>query len=264
MDAHVSVLQNVQIEHTGSNDITVLSATPGVRGEEVTVRIGPSDAVQMTLVGRMVSSEPCMGEGRVMHRVKLTMTGSIALSSGVSGATNSWRSGDRSTAVFVRRYPTRVVNLSRGGALLELSTGLPVGTVATLHSGDRIAHAEPVRIDFLQARRGVSWPYAAGIEFLSLAAPSSYSLRSMAARIESEQAGPSLATLGEESGLRLTNPVPSPFDILSIVCAEASTFESPHAPARSTDVQPKPGRPLALVGRRTTTPSAHETFGDDD
>lgn len=198
IDAYVSVLHDVQIEDAGIDDITVLSGTAGVRDEEVTVRIGPSDAAQMTLVARIASSEPRLVEGRVLHCIQLAVTGSIALSGPAAAGANSWRSGDRTAVVLVRRHAARVTNLSRGGCLLELSTGFPVGTVATLHRGGQAMHGDPIRIGFLLERRGVSRWYAAGAQFLLLAAPSSHSLRSMAARIGLEYQGAILAPGQEE------------------------------------------------------------------
>jgi hypothetical protein len=264
LDAQLSVLQDVVIEHAGDDEITVLSVSPGVRGEDLLLRIGPSDAVQMSVAARTVSSEPRVGEGRVTHRIRLALTGSIALSTSADTLANSWWSGDRSTAVFVRTHAARVINLSRGGCLLELSHGLETGTVATLHCGDRRASAEPIRVNCQQGRRGPARLNAAGVGFLSLRAPSSRSLRATAARLEAEHEGMPLAGAGEESGLGLTNSVNGPLDILAIVCAATRTDEPIDAPVRRAQSQSKAGSPLALVERRTTTPSAHETFGADD
>ncbi|MEQ1757163.1 MAG: hypothetical protein ABL986_02515 [Vicinamibacterales bacterium] len=184
MDAQVSVLHDVHIEETGPNNLAVLCTTPGVRGEEMTVRIGPSDGVQSTLVGRTVGSEPRMVDGRVMHRIQLAVTGAPTMPR--VGAAGSGRSTERHAAMFVRRHAARVVNLSRGGCLLELPSCMHAGTVATLYAGKDLAHAEPIRVGFVHERKGSSWPFVAGAEFLSLDAPSSDSLRSMAGRIELE------------------------------------------------------------------------------
>jgi hypothetical protein len=263
-DVQLHVPQDIAIETTTADEVTVLSATPGVRGEDLLLRIGPSDAVQMTVAARTISSQPVPADGRLMHRLRLAMTGAIALSAGAQAAANSWRSGDRSTAMFVRTHDAQVTNLGRGGCLLELSNRLAIGTVATLHVGSLGSGSEPVRVSFHQTRRGLPRPHLAGVQFLSLAAPSSRSLRAMAGRLEAEHDGLSLAGAGEESGLSLTNSVSGPLDILSIVCAAMGSNELPQAPLRSSQGQPRHGSPLALVGRRMTTPSAHETFGSDD
>lgn len=184
VDAQVSVLHDVHIEEAGPNNLAVLCTTPGVRGEEMTVRIGPSDGVQSTVIGRTVGTEPRMVDGRVMHRIQLAVTGAPAMPR--VGPPGSGRSTERTAAMFVRRHAARVVNLSRGGCLLELPSCMHAGTVATLHAGKDLVHAEPIRVGFVHERKGASWPFVAGAEFLSLDAPSSDSLRSMAGRIELE------------------------------------------------------------------------------
>jgi hypothetical protein len=184
VDAQISVLHDVQIEEASPHSLAVLCTAPGVRGEEITVRIGPSDGVQSTLVGRTVSSEPRMVEGRVVHRIQLAVAG--APTSPRVNSPGSGRAVDRTDAMFVRRHAARVVNLSRGGCLLELPSCMHPGTVATLYAGAQLANAEPIRVGFVSQRKGASWPFVAGVEFLSLDVPSSDSLRSMAGRIESE------------------------------------------------------------------------------
>jgi hypothetical protein len=185
VDAHLRVLQHVQIDHVGTNAITVLSVTPLARGEDVTLRIGPSDGEQATLTARMISSQPHVLDGRVMHRVQLARADRATLSTGVDAAIHLWRSGEH-IAVVLHPQATRVVNVGRGGCRLELSTGLPVGTIGTLYSGHGIDYAEPFRVGFLRERPGVSSPYVAGVEFLWLDAPASQSFRTMAARLERE------------------------------------------------------------------------------
>ena len=83
MDAHIGVLQDVLIEHAGEDEIFVISPTPGVRGEELTLRIGPSDSVQMTMTVRTLQSEPILSDTRLRYRVRLAISGAIALSNGV-------------------------------------------------------------------------------------------------------------------------------------------------------------------------------------
>ena len=185
MDADISVLQDVQVEHADDHAITVLSDVPGIRGEEVTLRIGPSDAVPMTVPVRTTSSEPRMLDGRLVHRVHLTMTGP-ADRAGADDAT-MWPPSGHPTTVVIRHHTARILNLSRGGCLFELSTRLGVGTVATLQRGDTLVSPEPVRINSLSERKGVSWPYAVGAEFLSLEPPSSHSLRALAGRMETDE-----------------------------------------------------------------------------
>jgi hypothetical protein len=184
MDAHVSILQDVQIEHVQDNVMTVLSDVPGIRGEELTLRIGPSD----TMTVRTTSSEPRLLDGRLVHRVHLALSGVLSMA-------NPERTipprgpADPTTIMFIRRHTARIVNLSRGGCLFELSTRLPVGTVATLQHHDAPLIPDPVRVNSLHERKGGSWPYAAGAEFLSLEPPSSHSLRAIAGRMEVEEGG---------------------------------------------------------------------------
>ena len=253
MDAHIGVLQDVLIEHAGDDEISVVSPTPGVRGEELTLRIGPSDSVQMTMSARTLQSEPVLHDTRLRYRIRLAIVGAIALSCGADVRANSWRPGDRTTGVFVRRYPVRVLNVSRGGCLLDLEVRLPVGAVGTLHCGDRHTQAEPVRVSYQQERRGGAKRHIAGAEFLSLVAPSSRSLRAMAVRMEAESTE-HLAESGEESGAGLISPTGGAFDIMAIVCAAQSMGTSPDATLSSEIAQPKAGRALALVGGKTPQP----------
>ena len=250
MDAHIGVLQDVLIEHAGEDEIFVISPTPGVRGEELTLRIGPSDSVQMTMTVRTLQSEPILSDTRLRYRVRLAISGAIALSNGIDVPANSWRPGDKTTGVFVRRYPVRVLNVSRGGCLLDIGVRLPVGAVGTLHCGDRQSQTEPVRVSYQQERRGGAQRYAVGAEFLSLTAPSSRSLRSMAVRMEAANpAHP--AEAGEESGPSLTTSSGGAFDIMAIVCAAQSTFDTFGADLTTEMSQPRSGRALALVGTKT-------------
>lgn len=249
LDAHVSVLHDAQIEDSGPDELVLRSEAPGVRGEELTLRVGSPEAVQMTLVGRTVGSEPRLAAGRVMHRVRLALSGAIALSNGTDAASNSWRPGDRTTAVLERRHMARVVNLGRGGCLLEFAAGLPAGTVATLHT-DRLTHPETIRVGFVFERRGKAWPYAGGVEFLSLGVPTSRSLRSLARRMEDACEGPRLGSGGEESEVSMTSSVRDPFDLLSLVCRATGSDEQPRADVRRGDAQTRPGSHLAVVKGR--------------
>lgn len=71
VDAHVRVLQEVEIEAMAEGALTVISAGPGVRGEDTTLAInGPSGHVAILLV-RTMESEPVMFDDRLAHRLLL-------------------------------------------------------------------------------------------------------------------------------------------------------------------------------------------------
>jgi hypothetical protein len=267
IDAFLSVLQHVRLEPGGNDgaghEIAILATAPGVRGEEATVCMGPADAVQMTFVGRIAASEPCVVGDRLMHRIRLVMVGSVALSSGGGAPANSWRAAEVTTAVLVRRHAVRIVNLGPGGCRIELSTELPVGTVARLHAGGRPGDFEPVRVDFSRARRGISCPYVAGLEFLALHLPSSHSLRSLATRLEGSGHG-TLGHVGEDSVFRLTSPDLGPLEILSIVCAETCNDRNLHAFRGSRQGQPEVGSRIAGVGGTKTEGTVEGAPGIDD
>lgn len=186
MDADVRVLQDVRVEQVEDNAITVLCDVPGIRGEELTLRFDRPGSAALTMAVRTASSEPKMVAGRLLHRVHLTVAGSDVLS---ATDESSWRTAQGMPTVAIRRHTARIVNLSRGGCLFELSTRLRVGTVATLERRDAGGPPEPVRINSLHERKGVSWPYAAGAEFLSLEPLSVQSLRALAGRMEAEEEG---------------------------------------------------------------------------
>lgn len=184
MHADVTVLHDVDLVQTGLADLSVLSATAGVRGEELMLQIRLHGELLCTCTARTVKSEPQLRNARVMHRVDFEISAQTPLPPAL--AADAWRSGERPEAHVIRRRATRVLNLSRGGCLLELSARLPVGTLAALQRPGVDGEHDPVRINSLHERRGVSWRYVAGAEFLSLAPSSSESLRSLAGRIEIE------------------------------------------------------------------------------
>ena len=257
MDAHVSVLQDVQVEHTGIDDVTVLSSVSAIRGEKMMFRVGAADEVQMTMAVRVVKSDPYRLESGMGYRVQLAVEGSIALGTGEEGTANVWRVSRRITAALVREYAARVINVGRGGCLIETSACLPEGTVARVHRERGSLHADAVRIAFAHERRGAAWTYANGAEFLSVAAPSSSSLRTIAHQMEETHRTPFGAPLvrpRQESSVLLTNAGLGPIDILSVVCAELEIREPVRAVVKPFAACKKPGRRLALVEGHQDTP----------
>jgi hypothetical protein len=182
IEAEVTVAQGVRLVAVAGDVLTVTSRVPVARGEEVPLRIGLSDAAARTIVGTVLSSEPWAMDGRFAHRVRIALPHAADAGMPLTASLGTDQ-GATSPVAFVRRHRVTVRNLGHGGCLLELSAGLAVGTIAMLH-GSHAQHDEPVRMVSLQTRRGVAYPYAAGAAFLSLFAPSSNSLRSLASRIE--------------------------------------------------------------------------------
>jgi len=186
LDAYVDLLQPITVEAAGEGTVTVQSPVPGVRGQSITVRMSRPDAQPVTFAARVVSSEPHLSDGRLLHRVQM-VTPAAADHGAVGGY--AVRTEHSAVAAFVRRYPTRVVNISRGGCLVQLPAALNAGTVVTLTPLDVDAAAEPIRVTHLGLRRGGAWSHVAGAEFLPLTAPSSRSLRAIAGQFELEHHG---------------------------------------------------------------------------
>lgn len=186
LDAYVDLLQPVTVEAAGEGGVTVQSMMPGVRGQSLTVRMSRTDAPAVTFAARVVGSEPQLVDGRLLHRIHL-VTPAAPEHGAVGGC--GLRQAHGATAAFVRRYPIRVVNLSRGGCLVQLPAALHTGTVATLTPLDIETAPEPIRVAHLGLRRGGAWSHVAGAEFLPLTPPSSRSLRSMASQFEMEHHG---------------------------------------------------------------------------
>ncbi len=184
LDGHVDVLQQVIVDQMLDDDVVVLSTAPGVRGEVLNLRVGVASAAATRVVS-VVTSEPSLAQGHLMHRVRLrprdVVASLVPVNSGSLDAA-------RPPAMFVRRYPARVINLSRGGCLVQIPAGLCEGTVATLSTEDE-AGGESIRVTHLGQRYGGAWPFVAGSEFLPLAVPSGRSLRAMAGRFEVDYAG---------------------------------------------------------------------------
>lgn len=185
LDGHIDVLQPVIIEQAGENDVVVLSTAPGVRGEVINLRIGTGAHATRSVV-RVVTSEPCVVDAGLVHRIRLRARDGTRLPVPAEAGNVE---GGRTSAVFVRRYPARVVNLSRGGCLVQLPAGLDEGTVATLATDEDEAGGESIRVTHLGQRYGGAWPFVAGSEFLPLDVPSGRSLRTLAGRFEVDYAG---------------------------------------------------------------------------
>jgi hypothetical protein len=186
LEGYVDLLQPITVEAAGDGTVTVQSTVPGVRGQAVTVRMSRPDQQAVTFAARVVSSEPHLVEGRLLHRVHM-VTPAAPAHGAVGGC--AVRTDHAAVAAFVRRYPTRVVNISRGGCLVQLPAALNAGTVVTLTPLDVDATPEPIRVTHLGLRRGGAWSHVAGAEFLPLTAPSSRSLRAIAGRFELEHHG---------------------------------------------------------------------------
>ncbi len=183
-DVHVRVRQDVRVMQSDRHHVTVLSPTPAIRGESVDVYGASSRDTDQPSCATISGSAPCAVSNHVMHIVRIEFPRSSRLGGRESALT--------AESVFVqlaRTHVARMLNLSRGGCLLELRSLLGAGTVAELMDDQR--PSESIRIAHVRQRRLKDFPYVVGGAFLPLPSPGPWSLRDAATRLEMMVGGPS-------------------------------------------------------------------------
>ena len=119
----------------------------------------------------------------------------------------AWWTWGALTGALVKRVPVTVVNLSRGGCLIQTAAPLEPGLVGVLAvNAGNVAKSEAIRVAHASRRPGASMPFSAGMEFLVLDTAGVASIREEAFRAESGRRPSRLAMAGENSGTKRTTP----------------------------------------------------------
>ena len=163
------VLQDVEIERVGPEEITIVSGTPIPRGEHMRLEVLSADRMPRRVTVRAVECRALIGAARVQQRVRLQVVGQI---------TDEYAGTRSRVGALVRRVPVRLLDISTSGCLFECPTSVDEGTVGFLDvTLEGRPHAEAIRVCRSTRLRALPWPCRLGAEFLMLAPPAPASLR---------------------------------------------------------------------------------------
>jgi hypothetical protein len=178
------VLQDVEIERASRDEITIVSTRPIPRGERMRLESLYEDQARQVTV-RAVECQTLIASVFV-QRVRLQVVGVVTeeqqsepREAGARPTPQSRGSSPRPVvAALVRRVPIRLLDISASGCAFDMPAKVDEGTVGFLDvTLDGGPYEEAIRICRSSRVRLSTWPYRLGAEFLTLAPPSSASLR---------------------------------------------------------------------------------------
>jgi hypothetical protein len=193
------MLREVQVQPSASDDeLVVVSEKPGLAGEILRLDVFQNgDAVGFTV--RMTESQPLVCDTAIRHRLRLAVLTRCERSAhGPMGYSHSPPSrngqlgslGARFThsdlfGVLGREVPVQLLNIGRGGCLLESSLRVEDGTTGEVRLGSRYArYHDDIRITRCVALEGAGSVYLMGAEFLWTRHPDKHSLRRAIRRLQ--------------------------------------------------------------------------------
>jgi hypothetical protein len=172
------ILDDVEIEVVTDQTITVLSDTQFPRGERMVLWAPAEDGGEVPVRVRAVQRQADMASASLRHRVKFDVDAIAASLDEPDRATRPATAASRQVGSIMREVPVKLVDLSGAGCLVESPVRITEGAVGWLSVNSRHGqHHEIVRVCRSDWRIERFWPCTAGIEFLTLEAPPSASLR---------------------------------------------------------------------------------------
>lgn len=162
-DAVVRSIQDVVLERLERRKVVIVSPTPGVHGARRTIHVNLGARGLRTLVGETWRTQPVVANGVLRHRVTL------GIAEDAVGGPADWEAGDVLSCLAVRAVPTRLLNISARGCLLEsASVELYAGAIGVLDVELQDGHhVEAFRVSraAVQAR---ARPSRLGVELLPI------------------------------------------------------------------------------------------------
>ena len=173
------ILDDVEIEAVTDKSITVLSETQFPRGERIVLWAPADDGGDVPVQIRAVHRQADLASASLRHRVRFDVD---AIAAPLDAADRTTRpasvSVDPRIGSIVREVPIKLVDLSTTGCLVESPVRITEGVVGWLSvNSQHMQHHEIVRVCRSDWRIVRFWPCMAGLEFLTLEAPTSAALR---------------------------------------------------------------------------------------
>ena len=173
------ILDDVQIEAVTDKSITVLSDTQFPRGERMVLWAPADDGGEVPVRIRAVERQADLASASLRHRVRFDVDAIAApFDEADRAARPATASSDSRIGSIVREVPVKLVDLSAAGCLVESPVRITEGVVGWLSvNSQHTQHHEIVRVCRSDWRIVRFWPCMAGLEFLTLEAPTSAALR---------------------------------------------------------------------------------------
>jgi len=172
------ILDDVEIEVVTDQTITVLSDTQFPRGERMVLWAPAEDGGEVPVRVRAVQRQADLASTSLRHRIKFDVDAIEAPLDEPDRAARPAASVGRQIGSIMREVPVKLVDLSGAGCRVESPVRIIEGAVGWLSVNSQHGqHHEIVRVCRSDWQIERFWPCTAGIEFLTLEAPPSASLR---------------------------------------------------------------------------------------
>lgn len=184
------LMHDVHVTGASAGHILADSDVPVPVGESVALELARDLDVRSFLRMRVDTSTVIHTGGIRRHRLALAQ---LQPTDAAPGGHSAREAGDRALArtvvpaigVLVRRLQVRIRDVSASGCQLESRDGLPENSVGLLELAGSDGHqTEPLRVLRSRFLPGSVLPWRSGAQFLGLRAPTTSSLRNLAARFE--------------------------------------------------------------------------------
>jgi len=155
LKATFRLIEDVTVERVTDDELWVLSGVPARPDERLMVdRVG--SAPPMVLGMRVIGSDPVLVGNVLQHRVRLAF-----------GASNNGAEQAGIRGSLVRRVSVEVLEVSRGGCLLQAAMAIEAGTFGELQvMSDDAECRDPVRIARCVRVEGAGSAFRLGAAFL--------------------------------------------------------------------------------------------------
>lgn len=166
LESTLRLIEDVVVERVTGDELWVLSTSPGRPEERLAVdRLG---SVPPMVTGvKVVGSDPVMLHGKLCHRLRLSVV-----------ANNSWQRETGLHGGLVRSVPVKLLDVSRGGCLLQSEVPVDAGTHGELQVRAEAGECwDALRVSRCGQVEGAGAPFRIGAEFLRPQAAERFGVR---------------------------------------------------------------------------------------
>lgn len=166
LESTLRLIEDVVVERVSGDELWVLSTSPGRPEERLAVdRLG---SVPPMVTGvKVVGSDPVMVHGKLCHRLRLAVV-----------ASNHWQKEMGLHGGLVRSLPVKLLDVSRGGCLLQSEVPVDAGVHGELQVRAEAGECwDALRISRCLQLEGAGSPYRIGAEFLRPQAADRFGIR---------------------------------------------------------------------------------------